>query len=263
MFIVKIVLGRKKSTTNEEWKKVFQNIENYISKEEVDEYVKIKVDEIKKAIKGKKCAIAWSGGKDSLAVERLANMAGITKGVFVHTDVEYPAFMQWVSENKSKDIQAVNSGHSIEWIKNNQQFLFPKTTALHSRWYGIVQQATVRKYYKQNNLDLILYGRRRADGNYVPKPIYTNGKGITIYNCIAEWPHELLFGFLHYYKIPLPPIYDWENGFVEGTHSWTARNPADKSDMTAWAEIYRIDPNIVINAANHFDSAKQFLKERG
>lgn len=264
---MKNVLGRKKNTTNQQWQEVFQDIKKYISKKEVDEQVKKKVKEIKAETKGKKCAIAWSGGKDSLVVERLANMAGIKKGVFAHTEVEYPAFMQWVEENKAQDIEAINTGHSIEWIKNNPQFLFPKTTALHSRWYGIVQQAAVRKYYHENNLDMILYGRRRADGNNVKstdgKYIYTNGKGVTIYNCIAEWEHELLLGFLYYYKIPLPPFYEWENGFVEGTHSWTARNPIDKQDSTAWKEIYRIDPNIVLNAANHFDSAKQFLKERG
>lgn len=260
---MKTVLGRKKNTTNDKWREVFKDIEKYISKEEVDIHVKAKVAEISSLTAGKNCAIAWSGGKDSLVVERLANMAGIKKGVFAHTSVEYPAFMQWVAEHKAKEIEAINSGHSIEWIKKHPQFLFPKTTALHSRWYGIVQQATVRKYYKQNNLDLILYGRRKADGNFVPEPIYTNGKGVTIYNCIAEWPHELLLGFIHYYNIPLPPIYDWENGFVEGTHSWCARNPEDKKDMTAWKEIYNIDPSIVENAANHFESAKQFLKERG
>lgn len=257
---MKTVLGRKKSTTNDTWHKVFQNIEYYISKDEVDARVQAKVREIKRATQGKKCAIAWSGGKDSLVVERLANMAGISRGVFVHTDVEYPEFMRWVAKHKARDIQAVNSGHDIQWIKEHPQFLFPKTTALHSRWYGMVQQANVRRYYKQNNLDLILYGRRRADGNHVPQPIYTNGKGITIYNCIAEWEHELLLGFIHYYKIPMPPIYDWENGFVEGTHSWTARNPTDKQDRTAWAEIYRIDPSIVINAAEHLESAKLYLK---
>lgn len=254
------VLGRKKNTSNEKWQEVFRDIEKYISKAEVDRCVERKVKEIRAATKGKKCAIAWSGGKDSVAVERLANMAGISKGVFVHTDVEYPAFMDWVEKHKPKDIQAVNSGHNLQWIKKHPQFLFPKTTALHSRWYGMVQQSTVRKYYHENELDLILYGRRRADGNHVPQPIYTNGKGITIYNCIAEWEHELLLGFIHYYQIPLPPIYEWENGFVEGTHSWTARNPHDKKDATAWAEIYRIDPDIVTNAAIHFDSAKDFLR---
>lgn len=262
---MKIVLGKKKHVTNEAWSHVFHNIKQYVSKDEVDDFAGRKIEEIRAAVKGKKCAIAWSAGKDSLAVEWLANQAGVTRGVFAHTSLEYPAFMEWVRKHKHEDIVALNSGHDIRWLVKHQQFLFPKTTDLHSRWYSMVQQNTVRKYAQAENIDLMLYGRRIADGNQVKKQngqyIYTNGKGVTIYNCIAEWPHELLFGLIYYNNIPLPPIYEWENGFVEGTHSWNARNPKDKSDRTAWREIYAIDKSIVEAAAFYFESAKTFLRE--
>lgn len=256
-------LGHKHSTTNKQWVEVFQNIEKYITKAEVDNRVMLTIAEIKKVTRGKKCAIAWSGGKDSLVVGYLAGQAGITQGVFAHTDLEYPAFMEWVDRHKPDEIEAVNSGHDIDWVKRHPQFLFPKTAALHGRWYSMVQQATVNRYFHRESLDLVLMGRRRSDGNCVRKNIYTNANNVTIYNCIADWENELILGFLHYYNIPIPPIYFWENGFIEGTHPWSTRNPVDRSDMTAWQEIFNIDSSVVLNAALHFDSAKQFLKKRG
>lgn len=254
-------LGVKKRTKQEDWLRVYDNIDRYISKAEVDDRVQAKVEEIKSATNGKDCAIAWSGGKDSLVVQRLAEMAGITKGVYAYTGLEYPAFMAWVARHIPKDVQPIYTGHDLDWLKEHPQYLFPKNSNLHGRWYGMVQQKTVREYFHKWGFDMMLYGRRRADGNHTPKGIYTNGKGVTIYNCIAEWEHELVLGFIKYYRVPLPPIYQWENGFIEGTHSWNARNPQDKKDATAWAEIYRIDKNIVKAAARHFESAKDYLQE--
>lgn len=262
-------LGRKKNNTQEQWIEVVSNIEKHISRDEVDHHVYRALKEIKEITGGKHCAIAWSGGKDSLAVAKLANLVGIEKGIFAHTGVEYPAFMEWVAKNKPGAVEPMYSGHDIEWIAKHPGFLFPKTTALHDRWYQMVQRDTVTRYVRKENIDIMLYGRRVLDGNFIKRLngrcIYTNKEGVTIYNCIADWTHELLFGFLHYYGVELPPIYGWKNGFREGTHSWTARKSDDGTDQTAWDELYEIDESIVYEAARYFDSAKRyiFMKKRG
>ena len=49
------------------------------------------------------------------------------------------------------------------------------------------------RYYKEHQLEILLLGRRKADGNYVGKDnIYTNSSGITRYSPLAEWRLSLI-----------------------------------------------------------------------
>ena len=116
------------------------------------------------------------------------------------------------------------------------------------------------KYVKENNIDILLLGRRKADGNFVggDKKIYTNSKGVTRYSPLADWRHEDILAYIYYNKLKLPPIYDWYNGYKCGTHPWPARQ---WTGGNGWKEIYDIDRNIVILAAEYIKSAKEFLKE--
>lgn len=109
-------------------------------------------------------------------------------------------------------------------------------------------------------LEILLLGRRKADGNYVGKDnIYTNSAGITRYSPLAEWRHEDILAYIHYYDVKLPPIYDWEKGYLCGTHPWPARQYME-TEQQGWKEVYDIDKTIVENAAQHFDGAREFLK---
>lgn len=107
---------------------------------------------------------------------------------------------------------------------------------------------------------MLLLGRRRADGNYVGKGdnVYTNGQGITRYSPLSDWTHEQVLAYIHYYNLEMPPIYNWKNGYVCGTHPWPARQWTGSIE-NAWAEIYVIDSSIVIEAAECIQSAKEFL----
>lgn len=93
-----------------------------------------------------------------------------------------------------------------------------------AQWFHIVQHRGQARYYKEHQLEILLLGRRKADGNYVGKDnIYTNSAGITRYSPLAEWRHEDILAYIHYYDVKLPPIYDWEKGYLCGTHPWPAR----------------------------------------
>lgn len=64
-----------------------------------------------------------------------------------------------------------------------------------------------------------------------------------------------------YYLRPnqLPPIYDWHNGFVEGTHPWPMRSET-LDDADGWAQIYSIDSSLVHEAARRgIQSAQDYL----
>lgn len=254
-------LGRKQRIKNDDWIEALNNIENTFSKKQLDELVKQTVKDIKKATKGKKSAFAWSGGKDSLVLKEICYMADIKDCVLVTSDLEYKAFTDWINENKPENLTVINTGQDLKWLSENQNMLFPQDSKTAAKWFHIVQHRGQAKYYKENNLDMILLGRRRADGNYVGKGsnIYTNKQGITRYSPLSDWSHEAILAYMHYYKLNMPPIYKWKNGYTCGTHSWPARQWTGSVE-NGWREVYDIDSSIVTEAAEYIPSAKIFLE---
>lgn len=253
-------LGRKQRIKNSDWIEAFEKIEQIVSKEEIDQLVARTVKDIRKKTKGKKAAYAWSGGKDSLVLGEVCRMAGVNACVLVICNLEYKAFIKWVEEHKPPELAIINTGQDMKWLAAHPHMLFPQDSKYASQWFQIVQHRGQAKYYKENDLDIMLLGRRRADGNYVGKGdnIYTNRQGVTRYSPLSEWTHEQILAFIHYYNLEMPPIYEWENGYLCGTHPWPARQWT-KDIQNAWKEIYRIDTSIVIEAADYFPSAKEFL----
>lgn len=258
---MKNILGRKQSVKNEDWLKAVEDIENLISKEELDEMVNAAVEDIRQETAGNKVAYAWSGGKDSLVLAEICRMAGVTDCMLAVCDLEYPAFMNWIEANKPDGLEIINTGQNLEWIGKHPEMLFPRDSQTAARWFSIVQHRAQAKYYKAHDLDMILLGRRRADGNYCGRGsnIYTDGKGVTRYSPLAAWKHEAVLGFTHYYRVPVPPIYSWLNGYLCGTHPWPARQWTGNHE-NAWKEIYSIDPGIVKEAAGSIESASRYLE---
>lgn len=255
------VLGRKQRIKNSDWIDTFGKIEQLVSKKELDQLVEKSVKEIKGKTKGKEAAYAWSGGKDSLVLGEICRMAGISSCVLVICDLEYQAFLQWVTDNMPPELSIINTGQDLEWLSTHQQMLFPQDSKTAAQWFHMVQHRGQAKYYKENNLDVILLGRRKSDGNYVGKGdnIYTNGQGITRYSPLSDWSHEQILAFIHYYNVELPPFYEWQNGYYCGTHPWAARQWTGSIE-NGWKEVYQIDSSIVIEAAEHIQSAKDFLE---
>ncbi len=257
------VLGRKQRISNDEWLEAVRNIGSTVSESELDDRVEATVAEIKEMTAGKNAAFAWSGGKDSLVLEGVCKMAGIKPCVLVRSNLEYPAFIEWVEGNKPPELEIINTGQDIGWLAEHEDMLFPQDSRRAAQWFHIVQHRGQEIYYRKHRLDLILLGRRRSDGNYVGKGgnIYTNGRGMTRYSPLADWSHEEILAFLHYYEVPMPPIYGWRNGYLCGTHPWAARQWTGSVE-NGWREIYEIDPSVVREAATGIRSARAFLETR-
>ncbi len=254
------MLKRKQSATNSEWLEAVAKIGETVSQKEIVELTEKTVSEIKNKTADKKCSYAWSAGKDSIVLSDICKKAGITDSMIAVTDLEYPAFMKWVDENKPEKCTVINVGYDIQWLSKHQNLIFPQDSATAAHWFSIVQHKAQRQYFKENNLDIILLGRRKADGNYVGKGdnLYTDGKGVTRYSPLSEWSHEHLLAYIHYNKLSLPPIYGWKNGYVCGTHPWPARQWTGSIE-NGWREVYEIDKSIVEKAAEYIQSAKTFL----
>ena len=254
-------LGRKQNIKNNDWLNAIKNIEDSVSKKELDVLISNTVKEIKKKTKGKKAAFAYSAGKDSIVLADVCKRAGITDSLIGVCNLEYPEFMKWIEENKPDGCTVVNTGQDLEWLSKHQDMLFPQDSKKAARWFAIVQHTAQRKYFKDNNIQILILGRRRADGNFVGKKdnIYTDGKGVTRYSPLSDWKHEHILAYIHYYKLPLPPIYTWKNGYLCGTHPWAARQWTGSVE-NGWQEVYDIDRNIVVEASAKIKSAKMFLE---
>lgn len=120
------MLGRKQSVrNNEDWKNALDHIEETVSKKELDSLVKKTVKDIKEKCKGKKAAYAWSAGKDSLVLGEICEKAGIDQSVLVRCNLEYPAFIAWIEQNKPSNLEIINTGQDMEWLKKHPDMLFP------------------------------------------------------------------------------------------------------------------------------------------
>lgn len=254
------MLGRKQKIANSDWVEAIAHIEDAVPLAVLDNKIRETISDIRKKTSGKKVAYAWSGGKDSLVLGSLCEQAGISDCVLITSKMEYTAFLEWVQGNKPPGLEIVNTGQDLKWLQNHQEMLFPQDSATAAKWFHIVQHRGQEKYYKEHGLDMLLLGRRKADGNYVGPGtnLYTNRQGITRFSPLADWSHEEILAYIHFFHISTPPIYGWRNGYLCGTHPWPARQWTGSIE-NGWNEVYEIEPAIVEEAAQYIESARIFL----
>lgn len=204
-------------------------------------------------------AFGWSGGKDSLALEVVARAAGVDEAVLVISGLEYPAFLAWATDNMPWRLTVECRAHlNLGWLKAHPRMLFPGTADIAARWFAQVQHAGQRHYAREHRTDVLLLGRRRADGNHMGAASaerpgdfeYRDRGGFVRYSPIGDWSHADVLNVLASYAIDLPPCYSWPRGFRVGTGPWPARQWTD-SVAHGWQEVGQIDPQIVENAARH------------
>lgn len=257
-------LGRKQSIKNEDWLEAVANIESSVSRPDLDAITNETVLDIRAKTEGKKAAYAWSAGKDSIVLGHICKTAGIHDCMIGVCNLEYPAFMRWIEDNKPTNCEIINTGQDLDWLARHPEMLFPQDSIMAGRWFHIIQHAAQAQYFKAHGLDTIILGRRRADGNFVGRGsnIYTDGHGVTRFSPLAGWTHEQVLAYIHYHSLPLAPIYDWPNGYLCGTHPWPARQWTGGIE-NGWREVYSIDPSIVVTAAEKIESARHFLYNEG
>lgn len=264
---MKQVLGKKQTSRNEDFVKAWNDIEQLVSREEAERLVAQAVEDIRAKTQGKKVAYSWSGGKDSLALQVVCERAGIHQCVLcTASKIEYPGFVEWCKTHAPKGLTIVdNPSLDIQWVAQHPGFLFPTDSKFAAQWFKRIQHRGQAIYFKENNLDIIILGRRIQDGNYTGgagQNIYTNSKGVTRFSPIAHWKHEEVLAVIHYFLgHNLPPIYDTFNGFIVGTGVWPARQWVG-TVQNGWKELYDINPSMVEEAAPYFQSAQEFLNTK-
>lgn len=255
-------LGRKQSATHEQFVAAFESIESIVSRQSIEELVAKTVEEIRARTRSKRVAFAWSGGKDSIALEHVCTAAGIEECVLVISELEYPEFLRWTTENMPPRLTVVTTGQDLSWLAAHPAMLFPRDSTTAGKWFKCVQHTGQERYYRDNDLDMILLGRRKSDGNFVGKGGAYESRGIVRYSPIRDWSHEEVLAVCKYYAKPMPPCYRWPRGYRVGTGPWPARQWTD-SEEHGFQEVWEIDPSVVRGAAEKIPSARRFMERRG
>lgn len=210
---------------------------------------------------GQNFAYGWSGGKDSQALALVAEAAGIQESVLVISDLEYPAFLAWATDHMPAGLTVVARDWDLDWLAAHPAMLFPRDAATAAKWFAGVQHWGQRRYCAEHEIDVLLLGRRRADGNFVGRgtDFYRDRAGFIRWSPIADWSHEDVLYVLAALNVPLPPCYGWARGFRVGTGPWAARQWCPTIDE-GWQEVWGIDPAVVVTAARAIPSAQRFLE---
>lgn len=252
---------RKQSLSHEDFAAIRERAVAEITRAEIDAKIDRAVEDIRSFCAGKNAAYAWSGGKDSIALGLVAELAGVKECVFGMCDLEYPAFLAWVTAHMPYRLEVVNTGLDLDWLAAHPDMLFPQHADIAAQWFSKVQHTAQRRFYRDRGLEVIILGRRRTDGNFVGRggQNHYEADGIVRFSPIADWSHADIFAAIDHYRLPMPPIYDWPRGYRCGTHPWAARQWC-KSTEDGWREINIIDPSVVRFAASRIPSAAEFLE---
>jgi len=149
-------LGRKQNIKNDAWIAAMADIESAVSRDEIEELAGKTVEDIRAKTTGKKAAYAWSGGKDSIVLSKMCELAGVKDCMIGVCDLEYPAFMAWIQKHKPKKCEVINTGQNLEWLAQHPEMLFPQDSQTAARWFSIVQHRAQREYFKAHDLDMII-----------------------------------------------------------------------------------------------------------
>ena len=152
-------LGRKQRITNDAWLKAIESIEDAVSVQDIREISEKTIQAIREETEGKKAAYAWSAGKDSIVLANLCETAGVHDSLIGVTDLEYPAFAQWIEQNKPAGCEVINTKQDLTWLAKHPEMLFPQDSTTAAQWFHIVQHRAQRMYFKAHSLDILLLGR--------------------------------------------------------------------------------------------------------
>lgn len=256
-------LGRKQVISHEDFLEAMRTVTDRISRQQMDDLVAKTVDEIRETVGQRRAAYGWSGGKDSQVLRYVVERAGVSESVIALTDLEFPAFLAWTTDNMPVGLTIMNNGWDLDWLKAHQSYIFPMTSAVALKWYAGVQWAMQDKYFAREGVDILLVGRRIKDGNQCgdERGLMRKGNGTLRYCPLRHWSHEEMFAAIRYYSLPIPPLYDWPRGFRVGSGPWPARRWCKTPEM-GWQETWTIDPAVVRAAANHgIEGAARFMEK--
>jgi len=239
---------------------VWKQIDQIISKEHIDQLTQKTLATISNTLNSlrlteSEIAVGWSGGKDSSVVTSLMQKLGIKKfgHCTSHIDLEYPALNTFYEQNRPSGCKVIRyTPGGLDWLAENKEYLFRKDNV---EWFKLQWKAQYQ-FAQENNIKLVVMGRRRLDNNLVSKTGLTKNKHFIAYSPIKDWYHEEVLGYVFYNNIELPPCYEWVRGFNTGPDPWPKYRTPNLPEKENWKILHQIDKGIVEKASKYFPLAQ-------
>jgi len=248
------MLGRKASLTRASYTDFVTHVGSRVPRAMLDSHVDDAVRRIAAAQSryGARFGVAWSGGKDSIAVTAIAEMAGVSVGVQACADpsLEYQSFVDWCDKHRPSYVRTDYPGMTPAWLRKNPRLVFPSrfkdSARIHTLYNGMKWTAQ-RALIDSENLAFIVTGRRTIDSNFCGTGGVSTARGKYVsVSPLYDWSHELVFALIHYHGLALPPVYDTEHGFAHGARPWP---------LTSLDEVLERQPDIYARWKPEIDHA--------
>src|SRR5262249_30209778 len=136
------MLGKKQNNHSQAaWLRAYADASQHVSTPDLERLIEQTITQIKHVCKGKAVGVAWSGGKDSLVLERIMALAGFSDCVLVLTHLEYPAFVTWIKAHEPPKLTRLYTRHDLTWLRAHPDMLFPRSSAVSARRFHKVHTA--------------------------------------------------------------------------------------------------------------------------
>ena len=258
------VMRSKYNATNEDFARTWDRCLELVPATRTELLVEKAAEEVRRHAAGKRVAYGWSGGKDSQALRVVAERAGIFDCVLSFCSLEWPDMERWVKTAAPPGLVIERKTEvNLDFLVKHPHLLFPASGKIGYFYSSKITHWGQQKYYSERALDLMLYGRRHQDGNFIgPGGVHTNRNGFTQLCPLRDWTHEETMAVAKRAGLPMPPVYNYANGWKSGTGPWSGRQGfATKTD--GWMATWTADPDVVREAATKLDSAREFMAVRG
>lgn len=253
-----MTVQRKKHKMHQhEWLALWAAARTDVPDSRLDELVARTVERVKRVVTrcGGRAAYAWSGGKDSLALE-VALRGVVDVGMIgLTTDLEYPDFEAWLRQHAPPGLTVVRTPQTWAWLRAHPGHLYPHQSEAAKLWYAKVHWAAQEDYCRDKNIRVLCQGRRNQEGNRCGSAAddYTTSKqGVVTLNPLADWNHSEVMALVQRTGLTMPPYYSHPKGWENATHPWAAKQVRADEHVErvrlGWDYTDSVDPAIRVRA---------------
>lgn len=210
--------------------------------------------------KSRKPLLAFSGGKDSLALLHSIQRLGFdVPWVVVRTaELDWPQHLAYLEKHRgmSSGSRIVIKPYTIAWLAEHRRYLFPTNSRIRNAWFGMVQRSGCKDESQRYGADLLIWGRRDQE-NTVKADVYESA-GILQAAPLRDWDTLDVWAYIFEHRLDVSPLYGLPNAKERGVHRWNTRR-ACKSEPNPWRTIVEHAPEVAQKAVVHFPEIFQWM----
>lgn len=229
------MLKSKKHNTQAEWLAAWEAAKLEAETREGRERAEKLIDIGASRVPSGATVYAWSGGKDSIALEAIMSAAGLDYGVLASEGEkwEWPSFVRYVKESKPKGLHVREMGITADFLNKRPELVWP-TEYKHAWWWTVEKnQKAVHRFIESVGAEYVVMGHRTQDGNWCNGGSFDKGKFTRVFP-MHDFTHEDVFLLIAYIGKGLPDQYFYEDGFMRGTRAWIVERNGDEAGEKVW-----------------------------